>query len=54
MIAKEREISPREIALAERGAKFLALVAKKDVGSLHMHNVVSTAQCQVDAGIRAQ
>ena len=52
VIAKEREISAREAALAEREAKFTALVVEKDAEILRLHNLVSTAQSQLDVRIR--
>ena len=52
VIAKEREISARETALAEREAKLTALVAEKDAEILSLHNLISTAQSQLDARIR--
>ena len=54
VIAKEREISAREIALAEREAKLTALVAEKDADSenLRLYNLVSTTQSPLNARIR--
>ncbi|KAF8547288.1 kinase-like protein [Imleria badia] len=52
VLAKEREISARETALAEQGAKFTALVAEKDAEILRLHSLISTAQSQLDAQIR--
>lgn len=52
VIAKEREISARETALADREAKFTALVVEKDAEILRLHNLISTAQSQLDARIR--
>ena len=52
VIAKEREISARETALAEREAKLTTLVAEKDAEILRLHNLVSTTQSQLDARIR--
>ena len=51
-VAKERELSARETALAEREAKLTALVAEKDAEILRLRNLVSTAQSQLDAKIR--
>ena len=52
VIAKEREISVRETALAERETKLTAIVVEKDAEILRLHNVVSTAQSQLDTRIR--
>ena len=52
VVAKEREIFARETALAEREMKLTALVVEKDAEILRLHNLVSTAQCQLDARIR--
>ena len=52
VIAKEREVSARETALADREAKFTALVVEKDAEILRLHNIISTAQSQLDARIR--
>ncbi|KAG6378353.1 kinase-like domain-containing protein [Boletus reticuloceps] len=52
IIAKERDIYAREAALAEQEAKLTALMVEKDAEILRLHNVVSTAQSQLDAGIR--
>ena len=52
VIAKEREISARETALAEREAKLTAVVVEKDAEIFRLFNVVSTAQSQLDARIR--
>jgi len=54
VIEKEREISARETALAEREAKLTALVAEKDAEIHRLHNLVSTAQSQLDARIREE
>ena len=53
-VAKERELSARETALAEREAKLTALVAEKDADSenLRLYNLVSTTQSPLDARIR--
>ncbi|KAF8547914.1 hypothetical protein OG21DRAFT_1489822 [Imleria badia] len=48
VIPKEREISARETALAEREAK----LATVDAGTLRVYNFLSTAQSQLDARIR--
>ncbi|KAH0826861.1 kinase-like domain-containing protein [Lanmaoa asiatica] len=52
VIAKEREVSARETALADREAKLTPLVVEKDAEILRLHNLVSTAQSQLDARIR--
>ncbi|KAG8219144.1 kinase-like domain-containing protein [Butyriboletus roseoflavus] len=52
VIAKEREVSARETALADREAMLTALVVEKDAEILRLHKLVSTAQSQLDARIR--
>ncbi|KAF9220114.1 kinase-like protein [Gyrodon lividus] len=52
VIAKEREVSVRETALAEREARLTALAAEKDAEILRLHNLISTAQSQLDERIR--
>lgn len=52
VIAKEREISARETALAEREAKITAIVVEKDAEVHRLHHLLSAAQAQLDARIR--
>ncbi|KAI9567210.1 kinase-like domain-containing protein [Boletus coccyginus] len=52
VIAKEREISARETALAEREAKITAVVVEKDAEVHRLHHLLSAAQAQLDARIR--
>ncbi|KAF9242044.1 kinase-like domain-containing protein [Melanogaster broomeanus] len=52
VVAKEREVSARETALAEREARLTALVAEKDAEILNLHTLISTAQSQLDTRIR--
>ena len=54
VIAKEREISAREIALAEREAKITALVAEKDAEILRLCNLVSVLTRRTDTGSSRQ
>ena len=52
VIAKEREISARETAMAEREVELTVLLTEKDGEILRLHNLISTAQSQLDARIR--
>ncbi|KIJ16610.1 hypothetical protein PAXINDRAFT_131361 [Paxillus involutus ATCC 200175] len=52
VLAKERDVSARETALAEREARFTALVAEKDAEILRLHSLISTARSQLDERIR--
>ncbi|KIJ59716.1 hypothetical protein HYDPIDRAFT_162091 [Hydnomerulius pinastri MD-312] len=52
VVAKEREVSARETALADREARLTVLVAEKDAEILRLHHLISTAQTQLDARIR--
>ncbi|KIK91246.1 hypothetical protein PAXRUDRAFT_831005 [Paxillus rubicundulus Ve08.2h10] len=52
LTAKEREVSARETALAEREARLVALVAEKDAEILRLRSLISIAQSQLDERIR--
>lgn len=52
VVAKEREISAREAVLVDREAKLTALMVEKDAEILGLHNIISTAQFQLDTRIR--
>ncbi|KAI6144136.1 kinase-like domain-containing protein [Pisolithus tinctorius] len=52
VVAKERDLSAREAALADREARLTTLIAEKDAEILRLHRLMSTAESQVDVRIR--
>lgn len=52
VVAKERDLSAREAALANREARFTTLIAEKDAEILRLHRLISTAESQVEVRIR--